>query len=107
MIGGVLEALLQAAGYSARFLSEPVVDRLVELLADSQLLVFAPTLSAERRKTLLDMMLGPALSVKIPVVELLPADEGEQHPHVEHIVLWPCSMEELKRAIDDALLAQR
>lgn len=105
VVGEALEVLLQAAGYRTRFLPESAMDELLsEVLADSQLLLIAPVLSAERRKALLEMMLSPTTSVNIPVLELLPANGG-QHLQ-EHIVLWPCSGEELKRAIDALLLNQ-
>lgn len=106
VIGEALEVLLQAAGYRARFLSEPGADELGELLADSQLLVVAPALGAGRRRALLDVVSSPAMSVKIPVLELLPAD-GERRLRGGHVLLWPCSTEELKRAVDAALLAQQ
>ena len=106
VIGRALEVLLQAAGYRTWFLSEPVVDKLDELLADSQLLLVAPALRTERRKALLNVVSGPSALVKIPVLELLLPDEGEEHIQGQHVVFWPCSMEELKRAINVALLAQ-
>lgn len=106
VVGEALEVLLQASGYRTRFLPESVMDELLgELLADSQLLLVAPVLSAERRNTLLEMMLGPTKPVNIPVLQLLPANGG-QHLQGEHIVLWPCSGKELKRAIDALLLTQ-
>ena len=105
VVGEALETLLQAAGYRTRFLPESVMDKLGEVLADSQLLLVAPVLSAKRQKTLLEMMLSPTMSVNIPILELLPANGG-QHLQGEHIVLWPCSGEELKRAIDALLLDQ-
>jgi hypothetical protein len=103
VLGGALEVLLQAAGYRARFLSVPVVDKPDELLAGFQLLIVAPALSAERRKALLDVILNPTAPVKIPVLELLPANGGEQHVRGKRAVLWPCPMEGLKRAIDALL----
>ncbi len=106
IVGEALEVLLRAAGYRARFLPEFVMDELGELLADSQLLLVAPVLSAERRKALLEMMSSPATPVNIPVLELLPANGG-QHLQGEYVLLWPCSTEELRRAIEAALLAQR
>jgi hypothetical protein len=103
-IGGALEVLLQAAGYRAWFLPEFEVDSLGELLGDTEILIFTPTLSIGRRKALLDVMRNPATLVKIPILELLPTNGGEQHLQEKHKVLWPCSMRELKRAIDDTLL---
>ena len=99
VVGEALEVLLQAAGYHTRFLPEFVMDEPDEMLADSQLVLIAPALSAKRRKAFLEMMLSSPKTVNIPVLELLPANGG-QHLHAEHIVLWPCSREELKQAID-------
>jgi hypothetical protein len=104
VVGEVLEVLLQAGGYRTRFLPESMMDELPgDLLADSQLLLVAPVLSARRRKALLEMMLSPMMPVNIPVLQLLPANGG-QHHRGEHIVLWPCSGDELKLAIDALLL---
>ena len=106
VIGEALEIMLQAVGYRTRFLPEFVMDELLgELLADSQLLLVAPTLSAEGRKALLEIMLSSTMPENFPILELLPANRG-QHLQGEHIVLWPCSMEELKRAIDELLSDQ-
>ncbi len=106
VVGEALEALLQAAGYRTRFLPESVIDELLgDLLADSQLLLVAPVLSARRRKALLKMMLSPTAPVNIPILELLPANGG-RHLQGEHIVLWPCSGEELGRAIEALLLEE-
>jgi len=107
-MGRSLEALLQAAGYDARFQPEPSTDGLGGLLADSHLLLIAPGLSVESRKALIDTAMGSAL--KIPVLELLPANEGEHD--IQHdiqgvsVTPWPCSVEELQRRIQAALLAQ-
>jgi hypothetical protein len=106
VVGEALEVMLQAAGYRTRFVPESVMDELLgELLADSQLLLVAPTLSAEGRKALLEIMLSSTMPVNFPILELLPANGG-QHLQGAHIVLWPCSMEELKRAIDELLIDQ-
>jgi len=104
IVGESLEALLQAAGYRARFLSETRVDRIDELLVDSQLLIIFPALSPEVRKVLSDTMLRQP-TVDIPVLELLPVN-GEHVVRGEHIVPWPCSLEKLKLAIDSALLTR-
>jgi hypothetical protein len=104
VIGRSLEVLLQAAGYRTLFQPEPPGDELGKSLIDSHLLIVAPGLSAERRKAIMDIMASPA-TVKIPVLELLSADGVEQDIQGERVVLWPCSMEELKRAVHAALLA--
>jgi hypothetical protein len=103
IVGTALESLLVAAGYHARFLPESMMDELDVLLAHSELLVVAPALSAERRQALLEVVLSPPGSAKIPVLELLPAN-GEERRFLGGMVLWPCSVEELKRAIDALLV---
>jgi hypothetical protein len=59
-------------------------------------------LSAERRKALLDMMSSQAALAQIPALEMLTEGE-EQSVQGGRTVLWPCSREELERAIDAAL----
>ena len=106
IVGEALEVLLQTAGYRTWFLPESLMDELLcEVLADFQVLLVAPVLSTRRRRTLLEIVLSPTMPVNIPVLELLPANGG-QHLQGEHIVLWPCSGEELKQAIDTLLLDQ-
>jgi len=100
-----LEALLQAAGYDARFQPEPLADRLGELLADCRLLLVVPALGAESRKALTNVVTRTA--PKIPVLELLPANGGEAVGiQGADAVPWPCPLEELKQKIQKALLAQ-
>src|SRR5919112_4148524 len=95
VMGRSLEALLQAAGYEARFQPEASADGLGGLLADSRLLLIAPGLSAECRKALVDIAMAPA--TKIPVLELLLANGREQQAiQGVGVAPWPCSMDELQ-----------
>ena len=104
-MGRSLEALLQAAGYEARFQPEASADGLGGLLADSRLLLIAPGLSAECRKALVDIAMAPA--TKIPVLELLPVNGGEVVGiQGADAVPWPCPMEALQQRIQAALLTQ-
>jgi hypothetical protein len=105
VMGEALEVLLQGAGYLARFLSEPDVAQLSALLADSQLLLIAPVVSAERRRVLLDVITRPDMG-RIPILELLPANGGERSVQGRPILPWPCPTEELKQAIDATLLTK-
>ena len=107
--GRSLEALLQAAGYDARFQPEPLANGLGKLLADSRpdsrLLLVAPALSAESCKALTDVAMRPG--TKIPVLELLPANGGEAVGiQGADAVPWPCPMEALQQRIQAALLTQ-
>lgn len=99
-----LEALLQAAGYRARSLAEDRIDELDHVLVNSRILIVAPTPSSEFRKVLLGALSGEP-PADIPVVELLPVD-GEQMFPGAHVVAWPCSPENLERAVDTALRSQ-
>jgi len=103
MMGRSLETLLQPAGYDVRFQPEPSTDGLGGLLADSHLLLIAPGLSTESHKILIDLVTGPT---KILVLELLPANGGEQNIQGVGVAPWPCSEEELQRRIWATLLAQ-
>jgi hypothetical protein len=104
VIGGALEVLLQGAGCRARFIFSPKIGQLGELSADYQILLLAPNLSYEYREAVLDTMAGSAARVKMPMIELVPAD-GERALQEQWVVSWPCSVEELKRVIDTVLLA--
>jgi hypothetical protein len=106
VIGGALEILLEAVGCHAGFILLPRVGQLGELLVDCQVLVLAPDLSYEYREALLDLMASSAALVKVPILELVPAD-GERAVQGAWVVSWPCPVEVLKRAIDAALLAGR
>jgi 5,10-methylene-tetrahydrofolate dehydrogenase/methenyl tetrahydrofolate cyclohydrolase len=108
VVGGALVALLDSTGYCAQFIHESPLDKLDELLSEFQLLIIAPALSAEHRQALLDVVRSPAALVQIPVLELLTVNGEQQHFGGHgHEVLWPCSKEELKQAIDAALVARR
>ncbi len=104
--GRSLEALLQAAGYDARFGPEPLADGLGELVAHSRLLLVAPGLSAESRKAVGNAVIRTA--TKIPVLELVPANGGEVMVGIQgaDAAPWPCPMDELQRRIRAALLAR-
>jgi hypothetical protein len=106
VVGRTLETLLQGGGYGARFLYKLAEDELSELLADSQLLLIVPPLGGERRRGLQKVMFGPA-PVEIAVLELLPANGGGEPVQLGDVLFWPCSAEELKRAVDAALITRK
>jgi hypothetical protein len=101
VVGEALEVLLLGLGYRARFEPAASLDAMLPRLADVQLVVIGPGLSACRRAALLPgRWLGHAGS-SVPVIELtlgepLEGGDGRQ-------VRWPCRAEELARAIDAAL----
>ena len=97
-----LEVLLRAAGYRTRFVHGSVGYEVEKQLADFHLLLVAPELSSERRTSLFDILSSPRALAKIPVLELL-SEGTEQNVRGGHVLLWPCSREELERAIDAVL----
>ena len=106
VVGRTLESLLQGGGYGARFLFKFAEVELGELLADSQLLLIVPPLGGERWRVLQRVMFGPA-PVEIAVLELLPANGGEEPAQRGSVLFWPCSAEELKRAVDAVLITRK
>ncbi|MGH3089305.1 MAG: hypothetical protein ACRDSJ_18585 [Rubrobacteraceae bacterium] len=101
VIGQALKLLVEHRGYRARFLAEPVPSRLEELKPEIGLLLLAPALSVEGRKTLADAMAG--MPEKIPVLELVP-EAGAARGGGERTVTWPCGAARLGQAIDAVLL---
>jgi hypothetical protein len=100
-----VEVLLQAAGYRVRSLREPTVGDLDELLVDSRLLLVTPDLSAGRRRNLVDSLSRLSALAEIAILELVP-EGAEPNLRGASVVPWPCSMEQLSRAIDSALSAE-
>ncbi|HLH23871.1 MAG TPA: hypothetical protein VK066_15210 [Chloroflexota bacterium] len=98
IVGEALALLLQGLGYRARF-AAPRADTAWPL-ADCQLVVLAPGLSASQRAALLAAVRGAAAPAAVPVLELTRDDAP---PGDAPCVHWPCRAEELARAIDAAL----
>jgi hypothetical protein len=103
MASQALELLLRGADCDARFLGEPGIDKLGELLDGVQLLLLGPALSAERRENLLDGLRCEPGTANIPVLELISTPGGTRNGHGHH-VMWPCKTEELVRHIGEVLL---
>jgi hypothetical protein len=103
VVGQALELLLRGADYDARFLGEPAMEKLGELLDGVQIVLLGPALSAERREKVLNGLRSGPGTANIPVLELIPTLEGTRNGHVPH-VMWPCKTEELVRHIAEVLL---
>jgi hypothetical protein len=100
-----VEVSLQAAGYRTRSLREPNADDLGEPLAYSRLLLVVPELRAGPRRVLVDSLSSLLAFAEIAVLELVP-EGAEPNLRGVRVVPWPCSMEQLRRAIDAALCAE-
>jgi hypothetical protein len=103
VVGQALELLLRGADYDARFLGEPAIEKLGELLDGAQIVLLGPALNAERRERFLNGLRGGPGTANIPVLELIPTLEGTRNGHVRH-VMWPCKTEELVRHIAEVLV---
>ncbi len=109
IVGRALVLLLQTYHYDVRFLPassfrEPGSLKGVRLL----LLTPMPELSIERRDALVASLRDTLGAMKITILELVSPSGGTQggaRDESEHVVLWPCSPEELKGHIETALLA--
>ena len=104
VIGRALALVLRGSRYDARFLplyppGESGSLEGVQLL----LLGPAPQLSAGRREALLTLLKHEAAAAGATVLELVPAHGGEARAGSGRKVTWPCSLEELKRRIEEAL----
>lgn len=104
LVGRALGLLLRGTGWNVRFLGEPVVDKLGELLAGAQLLILTPTKSADHRENLIDGLKGEPATATMPVLELITTLDVTRNGYGRH-VMWPCRIDELVREIRDALLA--
>ena len=103
MAGRALEALLQGVGYDTRLIEDPPEGDPEKCLDGVRLLLLAPTLSAESRKTLLAEMGGTLESRDIPVLTLstgLKEALGDGRASIP----WPCRIEDLTKKIEASLL---
>ena len=112
MVGRTLEVVLRGVGYEARFhngslLKVSVTDEPTVPLEDVGLVILAPRMSTEHRRTFFDRVRGTPATAAVPVLELVTASDTSQNGREEErvgLVSWPCPTEELEREIDAALL---
>ena len=98
-----MEALLQSVGYDTRLIEDPPEDDPEECLDGVRLLLLAPTLSDESRKTLLAEMGGTLKSRDIQVLTLSTGLKGALGDG-RHSIPWPCRIEDLTKKIEASLL---
>jgi hypothetical protein len=104
IVSRAIESLLRAAGYTPRFVADPVTDGSHRALAEAHVVLLATGLSAESRKKLLGSGVSNLVAARTPILELVSeADEGRP-PQGHHQVHWPCSLEQLRREIEAALI---
>ena len=104
VVGRALALVLRDSRYDARYLplyppGESGSLEGVQLL----LLGPAPRLSAGRREALSTLLKHEAAAAGVTVLELGPASGRETRGRSGRRVTWPCSVEQLKRRIEEAL----
>ena len=98
VIGRALESLLASAGYVARYFSEyPQGD--AEPLGGARVALVLPASSSRRQEALLTLI-RTTPSTNLPVIELTTTPNENSHGTR---LPWPCSIEDLRRAIDETL----
>ena len=108
VVGKALGLLLQGYRCDARFLPEQSLSELGSLEC-IRLLLLTPHLSAKRRDLLLASLRSVMGAVKMPILELT-TNYYERIREVrvwggqECAVPWPCSIEELRRRIEEVAL---
>jgi hypothetical protein len=103
LVSRSLEIALQGAGYDACYLNGSLTDHPAELPEGVRLVIFAPRMSAERRKAFLSRI--RSLATGVPALELATVlAEARAEQEGVGLVAWPCSTEELTRRIEAALL---
>lgn len=102
-----LVLLLRSPGYDVEYLPVPSLGE-PGSLADVRVLLLALERDDRRRKATLELVSEVTVGTEVHVLELSTAFEKRSGPRGEHVwadgkVPWPCSTEELKRYIADAL----
>jgi hypothetical protein len=110
VVGRTLALLLRSSLYDARFLTASSLSE-PGSLEGVRLLVLTPTweMDADRREILLASLRDASDAAKAPILELTSsfgrARSGHARLRPDHIVYWPCSLDELERRIQAVLLA--
>jgi hypothetical protein len=100
VIGKVLEALLASTDYVARYFAEyPEGD--AEPLGGARVALVLPTPSSRRQEALLALIRTSPSTTNLPVIELTTTPNETGHGTR---LPWPCSIEDLRRSIDETLL---
>lgn len=102
VVGRALELLLTGVCYDARFLGEPRMNELSELLVGVRLLLLAPAVKKAWREEVWKAVSSSWVTADMPVLELVSA-HGKEMNGREGLVQWPCRIEDLKLEIETTL----
>jgi hypothetical protein len=99
VIGKALESLLASADYVARFFSE-YPEGGAEPLRGARVALLLPASSGGPQEALKAQIKNAPSTMNLPVIELttIPNDNGQ-----DILVPWPCSIEDLRRSIEEML----
>lgn len=101
VVGHTLKLMVESSGHEARFLAEPILEKL-EDLSGAGLFLLAPALSVGEREAFFSVRAGEPESVSAPVIELVPAT-GKARETGAKALIWPCGTGELESAMDAVL----
>ena len=99
VIGRALESLLASADYVSRFFSE-FPEGAAEPLGGARIAIVLPASSRKRRDALMHLIKTTISTKNLPVIELTTTPNESGH---DNRLPWPCSIEVLRRSIDEAL----
>ena len=102
VVGRALEYLLESSDYGTRFFSE-YLDESAELPGGVRVALVMPALSPDRNDALVTRLRGASGTMFLPIIELVTSPNGHHGAHRIQ-VSWPCSVEELRRNIEAALV---
>jgi hypothetical protein len=103
IVGRAIGSLLRSAGYNTRFVADPITDGSRSALVEANVVLLAPSLSAEAREKVLGSGTSNPVAAETPTLELVSeADEGQPRQG-HHRVRWPCSLEQLRWEIEAVL----
>lgn len=99
VIGKALESLLRSADYVARFFSE-YPEKEVDPLGGAKVALILPSLSSRHQESLITLIRD---TTNLPVIELITTPNENGNDQITRVP-WPCSIEDLRRSIDEQLL---
>ena len=102
VIGKALESLLRSADYVARFFSEYPEEE-AEPLGGAKVALILPALSSRHQESLIALIRNTPSTTNLPVIELITTPNPNGNGQVTRVP-WPCSMEDLRRSIDETLV---
>ena len=107
VVENALSLLLAGAGYSTKVLEDPSASAAdaEEQLVDVDLLLLTPSLREETRESFLKAIEAAPAASGVPVLTLSTAPQREPNDRTAGVVPWPTPLENLRLAIEAALVS--